>query len=165
MLSLSSHARFVFVVLALTLAACAKPGGDTANLPTNVNANLNRPSSNENRAPTDKTVEKIPALQTEADRLLKLFDDMPAVPVFVKDAPVLKKGTNVETSVAYTDCQNKTNPTIYVKRVFYAKANQKQLTNILKHEMTHAWFCRQGVAASHDARFRRKFKEVGGFGN
>lgn len=148
----------------MSAAACAKLS-ERVNAPTDLTYLSNQPSDIEKPAPVDRTIEKIPTLQNEADLLLPLFDRMPQVPVFVKDAPVLKRGTNVQTGVAYTDCQNKTNPTVYVKRVFYERANRKQLVNILKHELTHAYFCRQGIQAAHDARFRRKFKEVGGFGN
>jgi hypothetical protein len=104
-------------------------------------------------------------LQDKTDALLNLFDKMPSVPVYLKDEPILKSGTNTEHGVAYTDCKNNRIPTIYIKRVFFANANNKQLTNILKHELTHAWLCRQGLMSGHDERFRKKFKEVGGFGN
>lgn len=54
---------------------------------------------------------------------------------------------------------------IYMKKVFYEKNNQKQIVNILKHELTHAWQCRRGGMRGHDAEFRKKFTEAGGFGN
>jgi hypothetical protein len=104
-------------------------------------------------------------LQTAADALLPLFENMPPVAVYVTDAPVLKTGSSIENGVAYTDCAGHTRPTIFIKRDFFVKTNQKQLTNILKHELTHAWLCRQQLMAGHDAAFQRKFKEVGGFGN
>ena len=113
----------------------------------------------ENKFETDKK------LQTETDALLPLFDNMPSVPVYLKDEPIAKGGTNVENGVAYNVCENRTNPTIFVKKSFYQTANRKQLVNILKHELTHAYFCRQGIQAGHDARFSQKFKQVGGFGN
>ncbi len=90
---------------------------------------------------------------------------MPSVPIFIKDEPITKNGTNTERGVAYTVCENYENPTIFVKKVFYQKANRKQRVNILKHELTHAWFCRKRISAGHDAGFREKFKHVGGFGN
>lgn len=127
------------------------------NQPTNQAANI--PSTPE------KKFERVARLQNQADALLSLFDKMPSVPVFIKDEPILKGGTNVENGVAYNICENRNNPNIFVKKVFYEKANRKQLLNILKHELTHAWFCRQGIQAGHDARFREKFKQVGGFGN
>lgn len=104
-------------------------------------------------------------LQTEAGALLPLFNQMPPVPVYLKDEPVLKSGVNTERGVAYTNCDNFESPVIFVKKTFYQKANPKQLTNILKHELTHAFLCRQGQMWGHDELFRRKFKEVGGFGN
>ena len=103
-------------------------------------------------------------LQSDADALLSLFDKMPSVSVYLKDEPI-QGGANIEDGVAYNVCEDHKNPTIYVKKVFYAKANRKQLVNILKHELTHAYFCRQGIQAGHDERFRQKFTEVGGFGN
>ncbi len=112
-----------------------------------------------------QNVEKKAQLQTQADSLLKLFDNMPSVPLFTKDEPILKTGTNTERGLAYTICENKNQPTIFIKKAFYEKANQKQLTNILKHELTHAYFCRQGVQADHDPRWRKKFESIGGFGN
>ena len=103
-------------------------------------------------------------LQAETDGLLLLFDKMPSVPVYLSNEPI-QGGTNVEGGVAYNVCEDHKNPTIYVKKAFYAKANRKQLVNILKHELTHAYFCRQGIQAGHDERFRQKFTQVGGFGN
>jgi hypothetical protein len=104
-------------------------------------------------------------LQSETDALLPLFDNMPPVPVYLRDEPIVKSGTNTERGVAYTNCGKNELPAIFVKRVFYEKTNQKQLTNILKHELTHAWLCRQNFMNGHDDNFRRKFAEVGGFGN
>lgn len=104
-------------------------------------------------------------LQSEADALLPLFDKMPPVAVYLKDAPVIETGSNTERGVAYTNCENFEYPTIIIKQTFYQNANSKQLTNILKHEMTHAWLCRQRQMSGHDERFRKKFSEVGGFGN
>lgn len=104
-------------------------------------------------------------LQIQANSLLKLFGNMPQVPVYIKDEPIIKTGSETQKGVAYTTCENKKEPTIFVKKVFYQKANEKQLSNILKHELVHAWFCRQGEIIGHDERFRKKFKEIGGFGN
>ncbi len=121
--------------------------------------------SNKNLEPIlDKTVEKDEKLQTQTDSLLPLFDNMPPTPVYLKDEAILKSGNEAQLRVAYAICENK-KPTIFVKKIFYQKANQKQLVNILKHELTHAWFCRQGIKAEHDARFRKKFESIGGFGN
>lgn len=104
-------------------------------------------------------------LQIQANSLLKLFGNMPQVPVYIKDEPIIKTGSETQKGVAYTTCVDKRNPTIFVKKVFYQKTNEKQLTNIIKHELVHAWFCRHGEIIGHDDRFRKKFKEVGGFGN
>lgn len=104
-------------------------------------------------------------LQADADALLPLFDNMPPVPVYLRDEAFLKSGTNTEKGAAYTHCYGHDFPTIYVKKVFYETANRKQLINLLKHEMTHAWLCRQRRMSGHDAEFRRKFTEVGGVGN
>jgi hypothetical protein len=104
-------------------------------------------------------------LQVEADALLPLFENMLPVSVYLKDEPTIKSGTNTERGVAYTTCDNYETPLIVVKKNFYNKANRKQLVNILKHEMTHAWLCRQNLMSGHDERFRRKFAEVDGFGN
>jgi hypothetical protein len=116
-------------------------------------------------SPTAEKTEQNEKLQAEADALLPLFDEMPPVTVSITDAPVLKSGSSIETGVAYTICEKKNQPDIFVKKVFYEKANRKQIVNILKHELTHAWQCRGEMMWGHDARFRKKFEEVGGFGN
>lgn len=136
---------------------------DTNETQTNLNKT---PVSNINTAKTpDKKTEKDIKLQAKSDSLLYLFDKMPSVPVYLVDEPIVRGGSNVEHGVAYTACENKNQPTIFVKKAFYEKRNEKQLVNILKHELVHAYFCRQGIQAEHDERFRKKFKEVGGFGN
>jgi len=105
-------------------------------------------------------------LQADADALLPLFDEMRPVPVYLTDEPILKSGSRIESGVAYTQCENHVyNPIIFIKKNFYENTNRKQLVNILKHELTHAWLCRQNLMTGHDERFRRKFSEVGGFGN
>ncbi|HEX8368760.1 MAG TPA: SprT-like domain-containing protein [Pyrinomonadaceae bacterium] len=104
-------------------------------------------------------------LQAEADALLSLFDNMPPVSIRLTDEPFLKSGTNTEKGAAYTHCYNHELPTIFVKKTFYQKTNRKQLINLLKHELTHAWLCRQRLMSGHDERFRRKFSAVGGVGN
>lgn len=104
-------------------------------------------------------------LQAESDALLPLFDRMPPVPVFLRDEPVIKTGTNTERGYAYTHCFGQKFPTIFVKKTFYQKNNRKQLINVLKHELTHAWLCRQQMMSGHDARFYKKFAQVGGIGN
>ena len=114
---------------------------------------------------TKQNFERSAKLQTETDALLPLFGKMSQVPVFLKDEIISKQGSSTERGVAYTACENKNQPTIFVKKVFFEKTNRKQLVNILKHELTHAYFCRQGVQEGHDALFRKKFTEVGGFGN
>lgn len=128
-------------------------------------ANLKNESTKNNHALKDEKSLKDEKLQRETDTLLVFFDRMPSVPVFIRDEPVLKSGSETQKGVAYTDCQARKNPTIYVKKDFYERTNRKQLVNILKHELTHAWFCRQGIIAGHDARFRKKFADAGGFGN
>ena len=109
--------------------------------------------------------ESINELQMDANALMPLFDNMPPVSVYLKDEPVIKSGSNTERGVAYTQCEQHENPTIYIKKDFYQNANRQQLVNILKHELTHAWLCRRRLMSGHDERFRRKFTEVGGFGN
>lgn len=113
----------------------------------------------------DKKLESNAKLQSQTDSLLYLFDKIPSVPIYLKDEPIIKNGTNVEHGVAYTSCGKEKSPIIYIKKIFYETANQKQLVNILKHELTHAWQCKKGIMSGHDAEFRRKFAEVGGFGN
>ncbi|MGI8787819.1 MAG: SprT-like domain-containing protein [Pyrinomonadaceae bacterium] len=112
-----------------------------------------------------KEFEQDARLQAEADALLPLFDKMPPVVVYLTDEAIIKSGTNTERGVAYTTCDKNEFPSIYVKKTFYQKANRPQLVNILKHELTHSWLCRQRLMAGHDAAFRRKFTQVGGFGN
>ena len=153
----------LFGVVSLILLYSA-PTPQISEVDVVANETSNQVSNNkivsENKFESDKK------LQAETDSLLTLFDkNMRTVPVFVRDEPILKTGTESQQRVAYTICENKTNPTIFVKKVFYREANNIQLTNILKHELTHAYFCRQGIQAGHDARFRQKFTAVGGFGN
>lgn len=131
-------------------------------------ANVEKPPANtinerNKKIPID--YERNTKLQTESDALLTLFDKMPQVPIFLKDEVINKEGTNTERGVAYTTCENNNKPTIFMKKVFYEKANRKQLVNILKHELTHAWQCRRQYTWGHDEKFRKKFKQVGGFGN
>ena len=117
------------------------------------------------KTPEKENFERDEKIQAETDRLLPLFDRMARVPVYLKDEVVNREGTNTERGVAYTTCENDDQPTIFVKKVFYQKANRKQLVNILKHELTHAWQCRRRYTWGHDEIFRKKFKQVGGFGN
>ncbi len=114
---------------------------------------------------SNNKVEKNSQLQVKADTFLKLFDNMPTVPFYLKDEPILKTGTNTERGLAYTICEPNNKPTIFVKKVFYQKANQKQIDNVVKHELVHAWFCRKGTQVGHDEQFRKKFESIGGFGN
>ena len=104
-------------------------------------------------------------LQSEADALLPLFDGMPPVTVYFAAEAIQKSGTSIETGVAYTQCQTPEKPVIYIKKEFYSRTNRRQLVNILKHELTHAWACRRNLMGGHDELFRRKFTAVGGFGN
>src|SRR5215203_1518016 len=118
----------------------------------------------DNSLNTARTFESDDKIQAETDALLPLFDNMPPVAVFLKNEPVLKTGSSIETGVAYTDRSAHTRPTIFIKKDFYEKTSRKQLVNILKHELTHAWLCRRQLMAGHDALYRRKFAGVGGFG-
>jgi hypothetical protein len=129
-----------------------------ANISNQVAANTTNPILN------DK-VTKVTQLQAKADTLLNLFDNMPPVPFYLKDEPILKTGTNTERGLAYTICEAANKPTIFIKKVFYQKANQKQIDNVVKHELVHAWFCRKGTQVGHDEQFRKKFESIGGFGN
>ena len=105
-------------------------------------------------------------LQAEADALLPLFDRMPSVPIYLKDAPILKSGTNTETGNAYTFCDGNETPMIFVKKIYYQKANRKRFANTLKHELTHAWLCRQHlISVGHGELFQRKFRAIGGWGS
>lgn len=105
-------------------------------------------------------------LQAEADALLPLFDQMLPVPVYLKDDPILKLGTNVETGNAYTHCDGNEFPIIFVKRIYYREAHRTRLINTLKHELTHAWLCRrQMMSVGHGVAFRQKLKQIGGWQN
>ena len=113
-----------------------------------------------------KTPEQDLKLQAEADSYLNLFDNMPSVPVYLTNAAVSKSGGKVEKGVAYTTCESAARPEIWFKKDFALKTNPKQLTNIIKHELTHAWLCRQNeMGSGHGELFQKKFKSVGGFGN
>lgn len=132
----------------------------------NISSNIPKKSSN---TPVNSlvkaNVKKDATLQKQADGLLRLFDKIPSVPVYLTDQPLLKEGTNTETGLAYTHCVNQGKPEIFVKRVFYEKKNQKQITNVLKHELTHAWQCHRGIMSGHDEEFWKKFRSIGGLGN
>lgn len=141
------------------------PQSNDSEINSNINTNSIHPSNKASERFSNKKGEKNEKLQRQTDALTPLFGKMQNVPVFIVDEPILKSGTETQKGVAYTSCENKNEPTIFVKRDFYQKNNQKQLVNILKHELVHAWFCQQGTQAGHDERFRRKFTEVGGFGN
>ncbi len=135
-----------------------------ANVPPLTNNNLQTPAKDAS-AP-EKKFEQNQNLQAEANALLRLFDKMPVVPVYLSEELIEKEGSNVEKGVAYTICENSKNPEIMMKKSFFQKANHKQLINILKHEMTHAWLCRQNeMSVGHGELFQKKFKSVGGFGN
>lgn len=131
-----------------------------------INTNVNKIlfSSNKPDPIWNEKVSKDFELQKKADSFLYLLDKMPQVPVFLKDEPILKQGTNTEKGLAYTICESN-QPTIFVKKIFYQQKNFKQIDNVLKHELVHAYFCRQGVQVGHDKLWRDKFKSIGGFGN
>lgn len=99
-------------------------------------------------------------LQKESDDLLYLFDKMPQVPIYIVDEPVINDGDETERASAYTLCENKDQPTILVKRVFYEKNKQKHIVAILRHELVHAWFCQQGQRVGHDEPFKEKLKLI-----
>lgn len=159
--------RLVGLMLSLLLFGC---GQASQNQPAAVNSQNQAAVNNSQNQPVKENVQvgkfdRDDKLQAETDALLALFDNMPPVPVYLTDEPILKKGTNTETGFAYTHCYGHDTPSIFVKKIFYRKNNQKQIVNALKHELTHAWLCRQGVMWGHDERFRKKFRQVGGFGN
>lgn len=140
----------------------------TKPVPETINTVAEKPPANktpEREKKIQLNYERNAKLQADTDAILPLFDKMPPVPVYLKDEVINREGTNTERGVAYTTCENNNQPTIYMKKVFYEKANRKQLVNILKHELTHAWQCRQQYTWGHDEKFRKKFKQVGGFGN
>lgn len=122
------------------------------------------PKSTAQNLPTEK-LSHDRNLQQQADDLLHLFEFTPSVTVFLTDKPLVKNGNSIERGVAYTTCDQSNKPMVFIKKEFYESVNQIQLTNILKHELTHAWLCRQGLMDGHDANFHKKFKSIGGFGN
>ena len=129
-------------------------------------ANTISPTPAKTVAAPVKKFEKSKKLQAESDALLPLFDKMPFVPVYLSDELIEKEGSNIEKGVAYTTCESSQSPEIMMKKSFFQKANHKQLINILKHELTHAWLCRQNkMSVGHGEPFQKKFKQVGGFGN
>ncbi len=132
---------------------------------TNTNSKPKISPNNNNNAIIRTKLTKHQILQKQADSLLILFDKIPSVPVYLTDEAILKQGNNVERGLAYTKCIESGDPKIFIKDQFYKTKNQKQITNILKHELTHAWQCHHGIMTGHDNEFREKFKSVGGFGN
>ena len=128
----------------------------------------NQPPINEKPTPDARLSNTLrdSKLESETDALLTFFDNMPKVPIYLKDEPILKKGNETETGVATTFCDNNVSPFIIIKKVYYKKANRIQLKNTLKHELTHAWLCRQNLmSVGHNEVFRKKFTQVGGLGN
>ncbi len=151
--------RSAALLLLLSIAGCARIEENQPAVAVNSqNQTMTKPTPRED-------FERDKNLQAESDALLPLFDNMPPVPVYLKDEPILKAGTNTEKGSAYTHCYESEKPAIFVKKIFYQKANRNRLVNALKHELTHAWLCRKRQMSGHDEQFRRKFKQVGGFGN
>lgn len=161
-LSKMSLRLYIILIGLIPLFACKSPTNTNLNT-QNISNAISSPTKSPN--PLPKNLEVDEKLQKQSDEFLPLFGNMPQVPVFIKDEPILRSGSETQKGVGYTLCESNNHPVIYLKKVFYQKANQKQLTNILKHELTHAYFCRQGIQAGHDERWRKKFREVGGFGN
>jgi hypothetical protein len=155
--------RVAFVCFLLMVMLSCSSSPSTVNV-VNSLANKSTPTPIPTTTPP-LNVQKDEKLQKQSDELLSLFDKMPQVPVYIKDEPILRTGSETQKGVGYTLCEPDNQPVIYLKKIFYQRANEKQLTNILKHELTHAYFCRQGIQAGHDERFRKKFREVGGIGN
>lgn len=159
--------RLTGVLLSLLLFGC----GQTSQNQTAANDSQNQPAVNNSPNQTvkkdvpEEKFERDEKLQAEADALLPLFDKMPPVPVYVTDEVIQKAGTNTEKGMAYTHCYGQERPAIFFKKAYYRKTNRKQLINAMKHELTHAWLCRQRLMAGHDERFYKKFRQVGGFGN
>lgn len=165
--SIIGFATLVFLLSGIFSCRYFSHSENNSNIVENINSNSNQTANNPanvNKSSLDNKTTKDLKLQSQSDSYLKLFDNMPSVPVFVRDEPILRTGSETQKGVAYADCLNK-QPTIYVKKIFYDKANPKMLTNILKHELTHAYFCRQGHQQGHDELWRKKFREVGGIGN
>lgn len=147
-----------------------KNNSNTAISNANVNLinanNKPKPSSNANVNSVVKiNLRRDQSLQKQADSLLILFDKIPSVPVYLTDESIFKEGTNVERGLAYTKCIDSGKPEIFIKDQFYQNKNKKQIINILKHELTHAWQCHRGIMSGHDLEFREKFESIGGFGN
>lgn len=89
-----------------------------------------------------------PKLQNYANSLLSThFDGMPSVPVYIKDQPIDDNGNSLARSLAYYSSatlnsikkRSKTAGYIVIKKSFLEKANEKELDNVLKHELIHAW--------------------------
>src|SRR6188768_1289048 len=129
----SKYAAFVWLILLLILPLETE----------------NQPFSRDESLKPAVQFESNDELQTDANALISLFDNMLPVSVFLKDEAITKSGSNTEQGVAYTQCEQHENPTIYIKKDFYRNANRKQLVNILKHELTHAWLCRQQLMSGH----------------
>lgn len=152
------RAQIPVLIIALTLVVACRE------TPRPVVKPATAPAPAVSRTPEQKGI-KDPEIQKEADRIVPLFGTMRKVEVYIVDEPIESRDASVEPGVAYTVCSPDKVPIIYLKRAFSTKAPKKQMTNILKHELTHAWFCTQGIRTDHDARFRAKLNEVGGFGN
>jgi hypothetical protein len=160
----SPRIGYVLLLLAFIPGCTAHSNEPTVN-PETVTAGKEIAPDNKGSLLAGKKVEVDKKLQAESDALLPLFGKMLSVPVYIVDEPIIENGkSSTERSIAYTICENKDQPTIFVKKVFWEKQNDKQITNALKHELTHAWFCRQEIRAEHDERFRKKFAGIGGYG-
>lgn len=158
-------AGFTLLLLAFGCSRMEQQNQAVVNISGNQTAANNSQNQTVKKVVPEEKFERDEKLQAEADALLPLFDKMASVPVYVKDEAILKGGTNTEKGIAYTDCKDHKTPTIFVKKNFYRKTNRKQIVNMLKHELTHAWLCRQEIMWGHDERFYKKFRQIGGFGN
>jgi hypothetical protein len=93
-------------------------------------------------------------IQQYADSQLHLFDNMPQVPVYLRDEPMNEENP----SAGYYDPNN---DYIVIKRVAYNQVRGGRFREIILHELTHAWVRRQGLDDGlHGPVFRKKLLEV-----
>ena len=84
--------------------------------------NVENNSSNIQNTIANKPIANVPKqnldhdrkLQAEADSLLKLFNNMPQVPVYLKDEPIMKTGSETQRGLAYATCEPDRKPTIFI---------------------------------------------------
>ncbi len=98
-------------------------------------------------------------LQQKADSFLPLFDNMPACEIII--LPPDQFHEKCEQRKPASACAYP-NQTIYVSKQALEYADEMQVEEMLKHELTHEWIFWKGLwnGEGHSALFKQKLAEV-----